>query len=392
MPDLFISYNSHDEVWAKRLFVDLRSRFPTIKPFWARDVASIPPGEPFRPIFEGAAETATNFVVFWSRHAHDSNEVTAEIESFKQNRKTNSLSATGDKRRLFYIPLECGVDYGGFADLQGFPDFRGVYEPALPDRGIQRLAAAPASENWSRMIRTIGNAVLEGQTSQPVTLALLVITTDPATGTNLLDPILDVKVFGEPSLSEFLQSVGLSLADAKARYGGHAFDWRPFGTNKTIIDLAEDVQEMANRNLDAKHRFHWRPIDFVDEARKVPDETGFRRLLDGLSTGPSVVVTDPISLFHPLVQKVFKRLVDYAKRPQSMIISMAPVEAVGAGQLYRSLLSNGSPVLDAHLYPQIPASDAFAFCGVNIQHIAQVERLIRNGLGHYFRQQKKAEF
>ena len=29
MPDLFISYNSHDEVWAKRLFVDLRSRFPT---------------------------------------------------------------------------------------------------------------------------------------------------------------------------------------------------------------------------------------------------------------------------------------------------------------------------------------------------------------------------
>jgi len=37
MTDLFISYNSHDEVWAKKLFLDLTTRFPAIKPFWARD-------------------------------------------------------------------------------------------------------------------------------------------------------------------------------------------------------------------------------------------------------------------------------------------------------------------------------------------------------------------
>lgn len=390
MPDLFISYNSQDEVWANRFFLDIRSRFPMIKPFWARDVDAIPVGEPFRPVFQGEAQNATNFIVFWSQHAQLSNEVGPEIQSFLQNRQTRPTAADGAKRKLFYVPLEAGVDYGGLVDLQGFPDFRGVYDANAGDRGISGLAAAPASDNWSRMVRAVGNAVLEGQATQAITLALMVVTDDPQTGTNLLDPILNLKL-GGPSLNEFLQSVGLSLADAKARYTSTAFEWRPFGTSKTIIDLAEDIRELANQSLGPSYQFHWRPVDFVEEARKVRDEPALRRLIESLSEGPSVVVTDPVSLYHPLVQSVFKRLTDYAKKPQSMIVSMSPLEAVGASQLYSSLVSNGSPVLDAHLYPQIPASEPVAFCGVNVQHIVQVEHLIRNGLGHYYLQKKKSE-
>jgi hypothetical protein len=389
MTDLFISYNSHDELWAKRLFFDLRTRFPTIKPFWARDAAAIPPGEPFRPIFQEAAKNATNFAVFWSAAAQRSNEVGPEIQSFLQNRETHPKSAAGDKRKLFYIPLEAGVEYGGLVELQSFPAFRGVYDPAAADRGISGLDHDPASVNWHGAVRDIGEAVLSGQASQPITLALFVMTKDT---TRYVDSFLDLNLGGSPTLNQFLQSVGLTLDQAKERYGDTALSWRPFGTAKTIIDLMEDAREMVGRRkADATYRFYWKPIDVVSTAMKMPDQAASQRLFESLSESPSVVVTDPISLFNPVIRNFFTRLSDYAKKPQSMILSISPNEAAAAEPLYKSLLDNGHPVLNAHLYPEIPATDTFAFCGVNVQHIVQVEQLIRNGLGYYYLQKKKAQ-
>ncbi len=387
MTDLFISYNSHDEAWAKRLFFELKSRFPTIKPFWARDTAAIPPGEPFRPIFQGAAQSATNLVVFWSIAAQRSNEVGPEIQSFLQNRQTHPLSATGDKRKLFYISLETGVDYGGLVDLQGFPNFRGVYDPKAGDRGIAGLAADPASENWHRMVRSIGNAVLEGQASQPIKLALLVMTSDTM---RCIDTFLDAKLSDGPTLNEFLQSVDLTLNQAKERYGDTALSWRPFGTGKTIIELMEDVREMANRNLGAAHRFHWVPEDFVAKHGSAGSRTAIRDLVDSLSAGPSVVVTDPISLFNPFVKNAFLYLDEYAKKRQSVILSISPTEQRFAAGLYSSLLGNSWPILNSYLDPLIPPSETFALCGMNIQHAVDAERLVRSGLGHYYLQQRKA--
>jgi hypothetical protein len=103
------------------------------------------------------------------------------------------------------------------------------------------------------------------------------------------------------------------------------------------------------------------------------------------------VVTDPISLFNPIVSQVFKRLDDYAKRSHSLILSISPIEQAAAERLYGSLLSNGYPVLDAYLYPQIPVTEAFALCGVDIQHAVDVERLLRRSLGYYYLQKKKSE-
>jgi hypothetical protein len=391
MTDLFISYNSHDEAWAKKLFFDLRIRFPTIKLFWARDTAAIPPGEPFRPVFQGAAQDAAHFVVFWSAAAQRSNEVGPEIQSFLQNRQTHPMSAAGDKRTLFYVSLEPGIDYGGLVDIQGFPDFRGVYNPNDdPDRGIAGLAAGPASQNWRRMIGSIGNTVLASQTTQPITVALLVMT--KAT-TGLVDPFLDLSL-GGPTLNQFLQSVDLTLDQAKARYGDTAFSWQPFGTNRTVIDLMEDVREMANAKLPAAYRFHWRPTDFVESvtnAAEASGRAGLQRLVESLSDGPSVVVTDPISLFNPLVKQVFNYLGEYAKRQQSVILSISPNEQKTVERLYGSLLGNVSPALDGHLYPPIPAAETFALCGMNIQHAVEVERFIRCGLGYYYLQKKKIE-
>lgn len=388
MTDLFISYNSHDEVWAKRLFFDLRARFPTIKLFWARDTAAIPPGERFRPIFEGAAQNAAHFVVLWSAAAQNSNEVGPEIQSFLQNRQTSPTSAAGDKRTLFYIPLQAGIDYGGLVDIQSFPDFRGVYDPNdEPGRGIAGLDAGPASDNWRRMVGSIGNSIIASQSSQPITLALMVMT---SATTAFSAPYIDWKVLDNPSLNEFLQSIGLPVNQARTRYGDTAFSWRPFGTTKTIIDLMEDVREMAIRNLGEPYRFHWEPMDFVEAWKAAPDEAANKKLLASLSEKPSVIVTDPISLFDLVVKEAFKDLGDYAKKQQSMILSISPNEQLTIEALYKTLRRNSAPVLSAYLYPQIPAVETFALCGVNVQHILEIERLIRSGLGYYYLQKRKA--
>src|SRR5206468_11681815 len=39
----------------------------------------------FRPVFQDEARDSANFVVFWSSHAFQSNEVAPEIEAFRQN-------------------------------------------------------------------------------------------------------------------------------------------------------------------------------------------------------------------------------------------------------------------------------------------------------------------
>jgi hypothetical protein len=389
MTDLFISYSSHDEAWAKRLFFDLKTRFPTIKAFWARDVGAIPPGEPFRPVFEGAAKDATHFAVIWSRAAQQSNEVGPEIQAFLQSAGNKPNSDNGAKRRLFYIPVEQNVHYGGLVNVQGYSDFIGVYDPnAAADRGASGLDQEPAASNWRRMIGSIGDTLLGDQATQPITLALMVMTQSTC---SFVDPFLDLKVSNAPSLREFLQSVGLTLDDAKTRYGETAFSWRPFGTTKTIIDLMEDVRETAIRSLGESYRFHWQPMDFVEKWRTAPDQNASRRLVESLSEGPSVIVTDPISLFNPIVKEPFKELGEYARKQQSMILSISPIEHAATESLYSGLLRNSSPVLNAYLYPQIPAVETFALCGLNIQHAMDVERVIRSGLGYYYLQKNKKQ-
>jgi hypothetical protein len=311
-----------------------------------------------------------------------------EIQAFLQNRQNNPKSATGAKRTLFYVPLEPKVDYAGLADYQGFDDFRTTYVKDAADRGASALAAGASGDAWRRMVGIIGDAVDGSEASQPVTLALFVMTKATV---SLVDPFVDIKLAGGTTLREFLDSIGLTLDQAKARFGDTAFSWQPFGDGRTIIDLAQNVREMANRNISPVYRFRWWPIDFVESLRNTADFAAVRRLVDSLSNGPAVVVTDPISLFNPLVNQMFKYLAEYAKKPQSVILSITPYEQLAEDRLYGALLSNGSPVLNAHLDPQIPAAETFALCSVNVRHAVDAERLIRAGLGYYYLQKKKAE-
>jgi hypothetical protein len=384
MSDLFISYSSYDRPWAERLYNDVRRSFPTIHIFWDRDSASIPPGTNWAKVLEDEAKAARHLVVIWSKKAEEKpTQLAAEIEGFKQSRQD------GDGRTLFYIPLD-EKDYANLGQTQGFAELRRrqTYDPQPDDRGTSKLDVAPHRAEWRRVILDIGNAVLKAQPTLAIKLALLVMNEN---NRDLIDPFLKLKVGPGPTLQEVLVAAGLSLAQVKARYGENAFAWTPFGPGRTIIELMEELQVAVNAGLNAEHRFHWEPCDLFEVLGNIENEIDFRNQLDELSGTPSALVIDAISLFNPAIRLIFPRLVDYAKKEHAIILSLAPNEAPTADRLYQCLRANGAPVLDGYFLPQIPSAGPFARCCMNVEHLTEIERLIRGSLGIYHLQRRKSE-
>jgi len=103
--------------------------------------------------------------------------------------------------------------------------------------------------------------------------------------------------------------------------------------------------------------------------------------MEELSAQPSVVVVDPISLYHDDVKTVFLRLSEYVSRENATVVSFSPVHRRGVDILYDALRRRGSPLLDPWFEPAIPPTTTFAKCGINLDSLAEFDRLVRGRLG-----------
>jgi hypothetical protein len=382
MPSLFISYTSHDRPWAERLYNDLRQYYPTFDIFWDR--VSIPQGHDYRAILNPAAKDTHHFVVLWSEKAKASNEVMPEVESFRQNKGTDS------KRTLFYIPLE--GEYGPLGSNQALTDLRDqhkAYDPAAPDLGLSKLANEPVRKSWNRIIQTIGDTMMNAIPVQLVTLAIVALND---TQVGKLDQNLNDKSALEPSLQELLNGIDLTLPQAKARYGATAFEWKPYGTPKTVIDILQEIRMETNSKLSTEYWFEWKPLDLILEVKNAATQGQLDNIFLGLSAGPSIVVVDPISLYHSAGSYVFDRLSNYARKQQSLIVSLAPAENVSTDFVFRSLRVKGGLVLENYFQPPVPFIEPLGECGVNVRHNMELERLVRCSLSKHYSQRSVAGF
>jgi hypothetical protein len=398
MADLFLSYTSYDRPWAERLFKDLRSRFPDIKVFWDQERASLPQGDAFRPRLQEAAKTSTHLVVLWSQKAKDSNEVGPEIQAFDQHRSDHP-ELNDSKRRLFYVPLDAS-DYGYLKDTQGLMPLRDskIYDPmpAVTDRGLSKLSEEPHQSAWTKIVNEIGMSVEEAHITQPVTLAVFAITSKQ---TKMLEQFLDERTVPGPTLNELLKASGLSFETVSKRYHEDALSWQPFltdqpGTERTIVDLMVDlnVEVNANLSLQPQYKFRWKMCDLLAEVTATANGSELGRLLnDRLGSGPALLMIDLITLYHPAGARVFSLLAEYAKREQTVFISLAPTEHPSARVLYQSVRSAGLSVLKDYFLPHIPATGTFSPCGLNVPHALEIERLVRGSLGVYHRERGKAQ-
>jgi hypothetical protein len=392
MYDLFLSYTSYDRLWAERLYNDLRRRFPTLKVFWDQDRKALPLGDAFRPALVDAVRSSTHFVVLWSEKAKASNEVGPEIQAFDQHRQLVPLLNNAKKRTLFYVPLDAS-EYGPLEDVQALVEMRKaqVYDPSaqVPDRGVGKLSADPQRTYWERIVRDVGTAILASSATEAVTLAVVAMNDEMASE---LDQFLHKRLIG-PTLQDLLGAYGLALADVKTRYHQSAFDWQPFGTEQTVVDLMEEIRVEANARLKGQREywFHWDPWDLLETVRGAGSHPELRDSLGRLGDRPFALVVDPITLHHPLSSEVFKNLGPYTKKDQSVCLALAPTWQPTIGTIYECLNSRGAPALDEFFLPGIPAAGPLWGCGLNVQHPMEIERLIRGGLGALHRERFRAK-
>jgi hypothetical protein len=387
MPDLFISYSSHDRVWAERLYNDLKERNPFLDIFW--DYISIQQNQNWRQVLVANAENTRNIVAIWSEAAKASNEVGPEIQAFLQNRKM--WPKLDDlERKMFYLPLE--GEYGELTEVQGSPGLRDCptppkpYDPQALDRGISSLGRPEVLSIWKDIVRKISDSV--ARPGSPVTLAILAMNSRGGLLEHL-DTVANLRTLpGFPTLGEVLSSLGLTLPAIKARYGPNALVWKPYGTGQTVIDILQDLQDNLNRTLD-QYQFHWQPV--VDLLSRVFDDNAMEPALNALKATPAVLVLDPISLHNPSVKAIFDQLGDYFMREDAVVLSLSPVQMPGLEPLLLTLGEKGSTILKPYFTPLVPASGTFAGCGLNLGHKIELMRMVRHGLGLYYLRKRKQD-
>jgi hypothetical protein len=365
MFDLFVSYSSKDRPWAKKLWEDLRAKYPSLRIFWDRD--SIPAGEEWRKELQSAIQNSKHLLVFWSEFANASLEVGPEIEKFNAYlHLTPELE--GSLRKGFYVPLE-GNRGGGIADYQGFDDFRAVYNPRGDDRGIAGVTLGQGLDSWDRMIRMVGDAVSMADQSQEVIAAVIATTVDPVL--EVLDRIRGKRQLGILlTLDQFLAGFSLQWTDVRERYGPTALDWRPTG-DRTIVELLEEVRVRVNAKLGPDDHFHWRYADLTtDEGLD---------LARSLHEKASVVIFDPVSLYDQSCANALRRLSPYVRETESVIVSLSPSLSRDEDVYSNCVRDLSVPLFDAYFDPEIPPIGLFAaHCAPEVQRVMQIERLVRS--------------
>jgi hypothetical protein len=363
--DLFISYSSKDRPWAEKLYLNLKSKYPSLKIFWDRE--SIPAGQKWRDELLSCVRNSKHLVFLWSDNAKASPEVDPEIERFIACRdQTPELE--GSQRKVFYVPLK-GDRRGGVADFQGFDDFKTVYNSDDAGLGLSGLNSGQPLKNWERMIRMVGDAVSRADQAQEIIAAVAATNIDAVcdcmelTHSKKMPPC-------RITLDQFLSSFNLQWNDVKQRYGPSALDWQPVG-NRTIVELLEEVRVRVNANLDeTSDHFKWRYVDLTTEEGT--------ELAENLHKHTSVVIFDPISLYDPYCSAAMRLLNRYVLEKQSVIISLSPT-LKSDEDFYASYVRGLClPTFDDYFNPAIPPHGEFvARCAPEVQRVTQIDRLVR---------------
>jgi hypothetical protein len=76
------------------------------------------------------------------------------------------------------------------------------------------------------------------------------------------------------------------------------------------------------------------------------------------------------------------RLDKYMERDSSTVISFSPVNRRGVDVLFEGLRQRTMPLLEQYFAPEIPPKPGtFAHCGLNLDSLFELERLVRWRLG-----------
>jgi hypothetical protein len=363
---VFISYSSKDREWARRMEQDLRAR-GVDKIFL--DERTLETGLPWAPALKDAVRASRHLLVLWSKNASSSQWVAAEMAQFD----IVAGEATTGSRRMLCVLLD-EEDPFVYASLQAEKRLR---EKPLYQTGIAGFTPE-LSTVWNDVAGDLAEIILTTGDETPIQLAIVAMTREEAKQLDL-NQTLGGRV--EP-LAKQLAALGLQdLAALEARYGERRRDWRPFGGDRTLRQVQDELLGKINQLLPDR-KFRWQEVDILSgDFETAKSEVG------KLTSDLTVVLIDPLSLYNPNITFRFSLFQSCFQREQSVILTLAPFRLPSALSDLRKLVYDAStPLLDFFYEPPVPSERCYYACNLDACDPSEIRRTIWRRLGLYARE------
>ena len=351
--DLFISYNSADRPWAQKLKDDLKARGVRVY----LDQERLDVGRPWEPQLAQAVRNSQSLVVLWSRNAQNSTWVRREMGTFEAAIDPQGKNDFPPDRHYFFLILEDDNEaYGSIQKLTGLKDVNAYANG--PDK-----LTAEQSDAWRTAVNAIADTIKKKDS------ALLV----PISIVSMLDAEfqqLEMRRGGD--LDTIINNLGIpGRVNLKNCYGAAREDWKPFNSARPISDILDDLRNNINQKMGAT-QIRWEPVDLFsgtdDEARV---EAG--KLLNR----SSVVVIDPISLYHEDIYRRFQFLNKFFASDKAMVMVLTPFSISSSVTYLREMVRQvGRPLFDPYYDPSEQLTETFANCGIDIADEKEILRFL----------------
>lgn len=368
--DIFISYSSLDRPWAAKLNQALQAK--GIKTFF--DDRDLEAGKSWDRQLATALRDSRHLVVLWSENAKASDWVSMEIATFNTYLFAAS-SESSEQRRLLSLTLE--GQNKALAGLQAITD--------LKDANAYGGGADNVNKDlWQRVVNEIALGVKKDDPSIPITLAVLAITADEVD--KLQEDLPDL-----PSLTLLLNKIGIAdRNELRQFYGARRLDWKPFRGQESIeeilsrqcVAINQRLADIAVRQKQTPRQFRLEPLDpaFWTDLKIVNLE---RAKLLATDT-PSVLVIDPLSLYHNLVSKRLRDLDECFKNEKVVVMTLAPFKTPDLlEEMSRTLQSFSLEFINEYYDPPIFPTGWYANLGLNLSDDQNIKRLFCLNLGQF---------
>ncbi len=290
--DVFISYKSEEESWAKRIAETLRQFGLRV---WRDHDAGdgIRAGEKWSDSIRNGIRASKVMIVLWSKLARDNYAQSVIQEEIEEMDRLVKNDSTG-RRRIVPILLDDAAiaNHPKLGSYQGDLSFQDSYN-AHRAGGAAKVKAI----DWYGMIK----ALIETLGIEDVTEIRFVVAAMSRKQAEELrdDPQKFAKDGNILNLMCQMMQVTSSQFDV-TRYGDTPNDWQPLPQmpNVSINDIVNAYSEnKRNDALSRKEYVKWIVVSYSDQVlSKNPQER--QGALQVIQKGPCLVIVDPLSLIH----------------------------------------------------------------------------------------------
>src|ERR1700761_1188907 len=366
---VFISYTRSDADWAHKIAANLRNRGVSV----FLDESRITAGDEWGETLRGAIVESQALVVLWSNAAAQSKWVTKEQEAFRQMMHVDSREGRASTRRMLQLCLDAkNVEYSEFQRIED-----------LYQANSHVAGAANVDPNvWNRVVERIA-AAMEGDANlRIVHQVILASKEDMMQGlADDVRPAQDAARYGD--LIAGLNF--LSKQELIARYGDERSEWRPFGGQKSVLTILNELrEELLSRGVTP---FLWKPIS---EAAWTGIE-GKKRVRDLLAEEPCVIVLDPVSLYDAEVRERYEWLLACLQNPKAAIVVLPPYSSRERHYLQRVLEAAAARMFEPFYQPDRVSVPIAASCSLMADDRYEVSRVVGNMIRTAFGKGKNAK-